>query len=134
MQRKWFSRSTGGFMFRRTASFVGLLSLFAVFVAHGAEPPDTVTLKESQVTWSTYKHSLNAENAIVGGSYDKKTIVDRTFRTWVLENRYLRVTLLPEYGGRILSMIYKPTGHEQLYRTDVGVPYRSGPGCSITTG
>jgi hypothetical protein len=41
----------------------------------------------------------------------------------VLENRYLKVTLLPEFGGRILSIIYKPTGHEQLYRSEVGVPY-----------
>ena len=41
----------------------------------------------------------------------------------MLENRYLKVTLVPEFGGRILSIIYKPTGHEQLYRTKVGVPY-----------
>jgi Domain of unknown function (DUF5107) len=41
----------------------------------------------------------------------------------VLENRYLKVALLPEFGGRILSIIYKPTGHEQLYRSKVGVPY-----------
>ena len=41
----------------------------------------------------------------------------------MLENRYLKVTLLPEFGGRILSIIYKPTGHEELYRTQVGVPY-----------
>jgi len=54
---------------------------------------------------------------------DKTTIVGRTFKTYLLENRYLKVTLVPEFGGRILSIIYKPTGHEQLYRTDVGVPY-----------
>ena len=41
----------------------------------------------------------------------------------MLENRYLKVTLVPEFGGRIISIIYKPTGHEQLYRTEVGVPY-----------
>jgi Domain of unknown function (DUF5107) len=41
----------------------------------------------------------------------------------VLENRYLKVALLPEFGGRILSIIYKPTGHEQLYRNEVSVPY-----------
>jgi hypothetical protein len=41
----------------------------------------------------------------------------------VLENSFLKVTLVPEFGGRILSIIYKPTGHEQLYRTEVGVPY-----------
>ena len=45
------------------------------------------------------------------------------FKSYVIENRYLKVTLLPEFGGRILSIIYKPTGHEQLYRAEVGVPY-----------
>ena len=74
------------------------------------------------------------ENGFVSGSLDRTTIVDRTFRTHVLENRYLKVTLLPEFGGRILSIIYKPTGHEQLYRTEVGVPYGSRATPFITTG
>src|SRR6202158_3290032 len=93
-------------------------------VVHAASPlPDGVTLSESTMTWSTVKYATNAENGFVSGSLDNKTIVDRTFRTHVLENRYLKVTLVPEFGGRILSIIYKPTGHEQLYRTEVGVPY-----------
>ena len=92
--------------------------------AHAASPvPDRVSLSESTTTWSTVKYATDAENGFVSGSLDKKTIVNRTFRTHVLENRYLKVTLLPEFGGRILSIIYKPTGHEQLYRTEVGVPY-----------
>jgi hypothetical protein len=93
-------------------------------VVHAASPePDTVSLRESTMTWSTVKYVTSAENGFVNGSLDKKTIVDRTFQTHVLENRYLKVLLLPEFGGRILSIIYKPTGHEQLYRTEVGVPY-----------
>ena len=93
-------------------------------VVHAASPvPDRVSLSESTITWSTVKYATNAENGFVSGSLDKKTIVDRTFSTHVLENRYLKVTLVPEFGGRILSIIYKPTGHEQLYRTEVGVPY-----------
>jgi hypothetical protein len=93
-------------------------------VGHAASPgPDRVSLSESTITWSTVKYATNAENGLFSGSLDKKTIVDRTFRTYVLENPYLKVTLLPEFGGRILSIIYKPTGHEQLYRTEVGVPY-----------
>jgi hypothetical protein len=84
---------------------------------------DAVSLSESTISWSTVKYATSAENGFVSGSLDKKTIVDRTFKTYVLENRYLKVTLLPEFGGRILSIIYKPTGHEQLYRTEVGVPY-----------
>lgn len=82
-----------------------------------------VTLTESTISWSTVKYATDAENGFVGGSFDKKTIVDRTFKAHVLENRYLKVTLVPEFGGRILSMIYKPTGREQLYRTEVGVPF-----------
>src|SRR4030081_3752742 len=105
---------------------VAVLSAVCAFhaVVHAASPvPDRVSLSESTITWSTVKYATNAENEFVSGSLDKKAIVDRTFRIHVLENRYLKVTLLPEFGGRIISLIYKPTGHEQLYRTEVGVPY-----------
>src|SRR6266850_3881570 len=105
---------------------VAVLSTVGGFhaVAHAASPvPDGVSLSESTITWSTVKYATNPENGFVGGSLDKTTIVDRTFAIHVIENRYLKVTLLPEFGGRILSIIYKPTGHEQLYRTEVGVPY-----------
>jgi hypothetical protein len=91
---------------------------------HAASPAaDRVSLSESTMTWSTVDYATDAENGFVFGSLDKTAIVDRTFRVRVLENRYLKVTLVPEFGGRILSIIYKPTGHEQLYRTEVGVPY-----------
>ena len=82
-----------------------------------------MSLTESTISWSTVKYATDAENGFVNGSFDKNTIVDRTFKAHVLENRYLKVTLVPEFGGRILSIIYKPTGHEQLYRTEVGVPF-----------
>jgi hypothetical protein len=105
---------------------VAVFSAVAAFhaVVHAASPlADRVFLSESTMTWSTVNYATDAENGFVFGSLDKKTIVDRTFRSRVLENRYLKVTLVPEFGGRILSIIYKPTGHEQLYRTEVGVPY-----------
>jgi len=91
---------------------------------HAASPePDSVSLTEQTVRWSTVKYATTADHGFVEGSLDKTVIVDRTFRSHVLENRYLKVTLVPEFGGRILSIVYKPTGHEQLYRTEVGVPY-----------
>lgn len=93
-------------------------------VVHAASPePDSVSLTESTIGWSTVKYATTADNGFVDGSLDMTTIVPRTFGTQVLENRYLRVTLVPEFGGRILSIVYKPTGHELLYRTEVGVPY-----------
>jgi hypothetical protein len=109
------------------AMFAAVCAPLATGHAQSA-PPDAVSLSEKAVTWSTVKYATDAQNGFVGSSLDTKTIVDRTFKVYVLENRYLKVTLLPEFGGRILSIIYKPTGHEQLYRTQVGVPYGIGGG------
>ncbi|MBR1121950.1 DUF5107 domain-containing protein [Bradyrhizobium lablabi] len=112
--------------FARFYVVVSVLSALCGFyaTAHAESGvPDRVALTESSIAWSTVKYATDAENGLVEGSLDKGIIVDRTFKTRVLENRYLKVTLVPEFGGRILSIIYKPTGHEQLYRTQVGVPY-----------
>jgi hypothetical protein len=113
------SRSRVGFAVA-VLSAVGALHAVA---RAGSPVADSVSLRESTMTWSTVNYATDAENGFVSGSLDKATIVDRTFAIHVLENRYLKVTLLPEFGGRILSIIYKPTGHEQLYRNEVGVPY-----------
>ena len=105
----------------------GIVAAVCAFHAAAlAAEPDKVTLSEQTIGWSTVKYATSAESGFIDGSFDKNTIVDRSFRARVLENRYLRVVLLPEFGGRILSIIYKPTGHEQLYRTEVGVPYGMG--------
>lgn len=87
---------------------------------------DSVTLTQSSIVWETYQYALTDFNTILDGSYDGVTKTEVEFDTWVLENRYLKVTLLPEYGGRILSIFYKPTGHEELYQNPVGVPYQIG--------
>src|SRR4029077_20731208 len=78
---------------------------FHTVVGAASPVPDRVSLSEAAVTWSTVKYATDAENGFVSGSLDKTTIVDRTFTAHVLENRYLKVTLLPEFGGRILSII-----------------------------
>jgi hypothetical protein len=114
--------------FSRTRARLTVAVLLALCAFHGAvhagsPVTDGVSLSESTITWSTVQYATDAENGFVGGSLDKTTIVDRKFRIHVIENRYLKVTLLPEFGGRILSIIYKQTGHEQLYRNEVGVPY-----------
>ncbi|HEY74792.1 MAG TPA: DUF5107 domain-containing protein [Thermoflexia bacterium] len=45
----------------------------------------------------------------------------------VMENDYLRVTVLPELGGRVYQMIFKPTGHNELYQNPVIKPTHWGP-------
>ena len=46
----------------------------------------------------------------------------RTYRLIVLENRYLRLSVLPDLGGRLYEAHYKPTGHDELYRNPVVKP------------
>jgi hypothetical protein len=109
---------------RPVRSTVVVLLALSFHCARAQSPvTEPVSLRESTTLWHTAKYATTAENGFVDGSLDTKTIVARTFKTYVLENNYLKVTLLPEFGGRILSIIYKPTGHEELYRTEVGVPY-----------
>ena len=44
------------------------------------------------------------------------------YRALVVENEYLRVTVLPELGGRIHSAVDKPTGQEVFHRNNVAKP------------
>lgn len=81
-----------------------------------------VTLTESPVQWKTFSHTVNSDNSLLNDTFSTN-IVTHTYNSLVLENEYLKVTLVPDYGGRILSLIYKPTGHEQLYQNPVGRPY-----------
>lgn len=46
----------------------------------------------------------------------------RAFRAVVMENEFLRVTVLPEIDGRIASIIHKPTNRELLDRNPVFQP------------
>ncbi len=50
----------------------------------------------------------------------------RTLDAIVLENEYLRLSILPELGGRIYEAIFKPTGHNLFYRNPVLKPTRWG--------
>jgi len=54
-----------------------------------------------------------ADNALQAVSFNGK----------VIENALIRLVLVPEYGGRVLSFVYKPTNHEYLYQSDCGSPY-----------
>lgn len=59
--------------------------------------------------------------------YGNPNPVPRSYTLLVLENDYLIVTLLPELGGRVYQMIYKPTGSNELYQNPVIKPTHWGP-------
>lgn len=50
----------------------------------------------------------------------------RGFLAAVLENEVLRATFLPEFGGRLWSLIHKPSGRELLYVNPVFQPANLG--------
>jgi hypothetical protein len=47
---------------------------------------------------------------------------ERTYRTVVLENQYLRITILPELGGKVHEVIDKVTGEPMFYVNHVIKP------------
>lgn len=52
------------------------------------------------------------------------TLID--YQAIVLENNYLRLTFIPQLGGRLYSAIIKSTGQEIFYHNDVVKPSRYG--------
>lgn len=46
----------------------------------------------------------------------------------ILENRFVKLTVLPELGGRIYECIFKPTGSDEFYKNPVIKPTQWGPG------
>lgn len=80
-----------------------------------------VTIIDSTLTWHTNIYSINADYGLK--SAQSNTSVEKKIKCKVIENEYLRVVVENEIGARIVSMVYKPTNHEQLYSSPCGVPY-----------
>jgi len=99
-----------------------------------------VTMREGQVTIPTYPYAdfaSQAWNETFNMPYTKldreayeasnPAPVNATYRTFVIENEVLQLTFLPEVGGRLYEVVYKPTGHLITYRNPVLKPSPWGP-------
>ncbi len=106
-----------------------------------AVPADGVVVRETTLSIATYVYEpfLRAEFDDERGvpyvwldrdAYGEPTpdsTVLTPFRVVVMENRYLRLTILPELGGRLYECYFKPTGQNLFYRNPVLKPTRWGP-------
>ncbi len=99
------------------------LFLFLILPAIAAAQ---VAARDTIINWHTFDYSLNENNTISQSTAALYDTVTRIFHGKILENKFLKVTLVPEFGGRIISMVYKPTGHEELYQNPCGAPYGIG--------
>lgn len=59
---------------------------------------------------------------------------NRTYRTVVLENEYLRLTILPELGGKVHEVLHKATGRPMFYVNHVIKPALIGLAGAWTSG
>jgi hypothetical protein len=102
--------------------------------------PAAVTMQEGEITIPTYPYANFATPAwnetfnlpypvLDWGAYDASgpRPANVTYRTFVVENEYLQLTFLPEVGGRLYQVVYKPTGHTVTYRNPVLKPTHWGP-------
>jgi hypothetical protein len=74
----------------------------------------TFNVPYAVLDWAAY----NASNPAPSGL---------TYRTLEMENEYLRLTFLPDVGGRLYEVVFKPTGHRETYRNPVLKPSPWGP-------
>jgi uncharacterized protein YraI len=103
-------------------------------------PVGTVVVYETSVTIPTYPmqaYQSQARNEQYNWPYlrfdrdrfrqENPAPQSRSYRLLVLENAYLRVTVLPELGGRIWQAIHKPSGGNMFYQNPVVKPSPWGP-------
>ena len=107
-----------------------------------ATPASVTTYRVTQITLPTYPYAQ-----FLGQTTDPSvsdypvTVLDRAayeasaprpapqkHRLIVLENRYLRLGILPDLGGRIYQATFKPTGNNEFYSNPVVKPTSWGPG------
>ncbi|MEZ4737302.1 MAG: DUF5107 domain-containing protein [Caldilineaceae bacterium] len=98
-------------------------------------PVGTVIFYEEEVTLPTYplaRYQRDAVDRRYNWPYKRfdmerfrqeaPTPTPHTYRLLVLENAYLKVTILPELGGRIWQVIHKPSGAPMFYQNEVVKP------------
>ena len=57
------------------------------------------------------------------GSNELKYVVQSTYPSVVLENKYVKATIVPAQAARFLYFIFKPTGHDAFYTNPAATNY-----------
>ncbi|GAB1817104.1 DUF5107 domain-containing protein [Herbidospora sp. RD11066] len=91
------------------------------FDVHG---PDYLKVNTRATTiFERYDHKVSDDGVSVRRDGVSDKVTGQTIRTIEVDTKYLKAVFAPEYGGRLVSMIYKPTGNDLFYTNPVGTPY-----------
>ncbi len=94
-----------------------------------------VILRDTTITWQHHRFELNEDGSMKDYTTCAADKEQEIFtKTKVIENDLIRLVLVPECGGRVLSFYCKPADHEYLYQSEVGSSHGIGDGNFITIG
>lgn len=102
---------------------------------------DPVVIGETTVTlptypWRSFTHPVTDEATLWQyGQFDRSAYEasnpqpsPKSYRLLTLDNRWLRLSVMPDLGGRLYQLVFKPTGNNELYQNPVIKPSPWGPG------
>lgn len=88
-----------------------------------------VVLRDTTVRWQHHQFTLNDDHSMQSHSTVDTDIEQVEFTgAKVIENELIRLVVIPEYGGRVISFFHKPSQHEFLYQSECGSAYGIGEG------
>ena len=71
-----------------------------------------VELRDTTILWQHHSFELNEDYSMKSYTTDDDNIQQIEFTgAKIIENELIKLVIVPEYGGRVISFIYKPTGH-----------------------
>lgn len=106
----------------------GLFGQVTGFAAPGVVSASTGRLELPTYPWTAVRHPYFRATDQVNIypypmlDYLSRDNTNRTYRTVILENQYLRLTFLPELGGKIYEVLDKTTGQPMFYVNHVVKP------------
>ncbi len=103
-----------------------LLGITIILLGFSIKSNAQVIKRDTLLTWRHFDYILDENNGMQW--FSTTNIVEEDYQGIVLENEFVRLVIIPEFGARVISFLYKPTGHEQFYTNPVGNPYGIGEG------
>ena len=92
--------------------YISKIKLGALFLLMPTLLFSQVQLRDSIITWQHHSFQLNADNSVHNYSTASNVRQQVHYNAKVIENELIRLVVIPEYGARVISFVYKPSGHE----------------------